>query len=387
MKFIKFIAAAVVALSMVACGDNNATDTPAEKSPFEVSANCEFMQIDVDKAYFIVKLDGVLLDPAELAFFDTANNLVTMGTLEVELDGQKVLVPEWAPTQPETKSFWVAYKSYSNKKEPVTITAVDFALPESPVDAEPENVSFKKRTFFNQHTGAGCGYCPFAKAALYEVAADEEYGDKFINAAIYTFDSKEPMYPSKYGSIATVFGVSSWPTLIYDMKSSFGTGKVHEQNVGFVKQAIDDSQSEAAKAGIAVSIASDSGDTFVARASVKAAVDGEYFVGAWLVEDGIEHSQSNYGCEADIDFNIHNNVLRIADSGNNFYGHSLGAMKAGEIKEKLFTMTLNTTGKNAWVKENCRMIFFVSAKVGNKVIVTNCIGNDVYSESIEFDYE
>ena len=388
MKLMKFFAMALLAVAMIGCGPENNEDYPAEKSPLKVKANSNLVQIGVDKAYFLVYLNDELLAPEELVFFDENDEIVTMSTLEVEHEGQTITVPEWVPTKPETKSFWVAYKSYESSKNPVSITAVDFALPETMEDPQPDNVSFVKRTFFTQFTGAGCGWCPFAKAALYAAASEEAYADKFLVAACYTFGSTEVLYPEGYGNIATVFGVSGYPTIVYDMKGSFGTGKDDAQNFALVKSVLDTSLQEPAKAGIAVNIASDSGDTFVARASVKAAVDGEYYVGAWLVEDGLDVDQSNYGCTMEgVDFNIHNNVLRIADSGDRYYGHSLGAMKAGEIKDHVFLMTIKTTGKKAWTKENCRLIVFVATKAGNNVYVTNCISNDHFSEPIEFDYK
>lgn len=388
MKILRFITAAIVALAMVGCGDKPG-GTVTEKSPFRMEVGNSFVQIGVDHAYFLVYLDDQLVDPAELTFYDENDEEVAMSTYEVEVDGVMVTVPEWIPTEPVTKSFWVAYKSYYTK-ELVSVTAVTFALPERLADPQPDNVSFVKRTFFTQFTGAGCGYCPYAKAALYEAAADEEYADKFVVAAIYTYDSSEPMYPKSNGDIATAFGVSSYPAVLYDLNGRISHEMKHS-DYNNVKYAIDNSLSEDTKAGISISVAYDEGDTFAARVSVKAAVDGDYYVGLWLVEDGIEYQQSDYGCLYDdnngLNFNIHNNVLRIADSGDKYYGHSLGAMKAGDVKDEVFAMTINTTGKKPWVKENCRLVAFVASKVGGNVFVTNVVTNDVFNESIAFEYK
>lgn len=394
MKFLKFIAAAVFALSLVACEDKPA-NTPIEKSPFRMEVSKNFVQIGVDHAYFLVYLDDVLVDHSELTFYDADDQEVTMTPYEVEIDGTTVTVPEWVPTKPETKSFWVSYKSYYTK-ELITITAVDFAIPEPMEDPQPNNLSFVKRTFFTQFTGAGCQWCPYAKAALYAAADDEAYADKFVVSAIYTFNSQEALYPSGYGSIATAFGVTSYPYVFYDMMGAFtNSGTSVENTTATVKAAIDRSHMEAAKAGIAVRVSSDEGDTFAARVSVKAAVDGEYYVGLWLVEDGIEAHQANAGCVVEgIDFNIHNNVLRIADSGEGYFGHSLGAMKAGEVKDQVFTMnffkgTYNNKGEEVrapWVKENCRLIAFV-ATTNRGTYITNVVANDVYSESIPYEYK
>ncbi len=391
MKLLKLMAVAVAALAMVACnGPESGVDTPIEKSPFRMEVSSSWVQIDVDHAYFLVYLDDVLVNHEELTFYDENDEEVTMSPLEIEIDGSTVTVPEWIPTKPETKSFWVSYKSYYTK-ELKSITAVNFALPQPMEDPQPANKSFVKRTFFTQFTGADCGYCPFAKASLYEAANDPNYADKFVVAAIYTYQATDDLYPTNYANIDRKFGVSSYPTVFFDMKGIVNQEK-KDSGFTFTKAAIDESHKEDAKAGIAVNVASDDGDTFVARISVKAAVDGVYYVGAWLVEDGLYEKQANYGCNADIDFNTHNNVLRIADSGENYVGHSLGAMKAGEIKDQVVTMTIKDPNPNSkkepWVKENCRLVVFVTTEKNNgSVYVTNVVANDVYSESIEFEYK
>ncbi len=391
MKFLKFITAAVFALALVACEENN--DGPIEKSPFEVEVNSNLVQIGVDRVYFLVTLDGVFVNPAELEVFDAkTNDIVTLKTTEVEIDGVMTAVPEWVPTKPETKSFWVSYKSYNNYKTPVTITAVDFAMPDPMEDTMPECVNFVKRAFFNQFTGTTCGNCPYAMAGFNIVANDAQYADRYINVGIHTYTTTDPMYPYGYENIATAYGVSGYPTICIDMQGSFGAGRDVESNAQNIKQVIDNSVRKGAKAGIAVNVASDEGNTFVARVSVKAAVTGEYKVGAWIVEDDIEADQANYGCNYDMNYNIHESVLRVADSrpngANNYYGHSLGIIEEGKIKDHVFVLSLEKVNefKDDWVKENCRLVVFVTTKDGNSWYVTNVVTNSIYSEPIEFEY-
>lgn len=392
MKKLKFIVAALATLGMVACEQQPETSTTPVGTNFKVEANTSLFQIGVDNAYFIVTIDDTIIAPEELVVFDyDTNEIVATSTLEVEIDGAKVMVPEWKPTKPQAKKFWVAYKSYNNRQDPISIIAVDFALPQPAEDSEPENVNFVKRTFFTKFTGTGCGYCPYATAALHLLAEDEEWADKFVKAEIHTYETSDPMYPTAYANIATTFGVSGYPTVIYDMMAMVGTGTNVNNIVSGMQSAINSSLNSPAKAGIAVNVASDEGDTFVARVSVKAAVDGEYLVGAWLVEDNIVAQQSNYGCNVEMDYNTHDAALRIADSrpanSNYYYGHSLGAMKKCQVSDYVFTMTFDSTPNKAWVKENCRLIVFVSANEGGKHYVTNVVTNSVYTEPIAFEYK
>ena len=398
MKFFRFIAAALFALALVSCnnGQNNEDDpNNHEKSPFKVRVGNNVVQMGIDHAYFLVTLDDQLVDPSLLVFFDAdKTEVVEMNTYEVEIDGEVVAVPEWIPTKAETKRFWVAYNSYNNQKNPVSITALDFELPKPMVDPQPENVSFVKRAFLNQFTGTECGYCPYAISSLYKAANNEKYADKFINVAIHTYSNTDPMYPKGYANIETSFGVSNYPTIAYDMMGSIGMGKDESKNDSNIETIIETSLRNGAKAGIAVSVASGEGDTFVARASVKAGVDGEYSVGAWLVEDNIEARQENYGCKFEMDYNTHESALCVADSfvssNNSYLGHSLGAMQAGEIKDYIFVISTTnpdtSTKARTWVKENMRLVVFVSTKTGNRTHVTNVVTNSVYTESIAFEY-
>lgn len=397
MKFLRFIAAAMLSLAIVGCdnGTENPNDGPNEKSPFKVRVGSNVVQMGIDHAYFLVYLDEELVDPSLLVFFDADNTeVVEMSTYEVEIDGQIVTVPEWIPTKAETKRFWVAYNSYNNQKNPVSITALDFAIPEPMVDPQPENVSFVKRAFLNQFTGTECGYCPYAISALYKAAHNDKYADKFINVAIHTYSTTDPMYPKSCANIATSFGVQNYPTIVYDMMGSLGVGEDENNNTRNVETIIETSLRNGAKAGVAVSVASGEGDTFVARASVKAGVDGEYSVGAWLVEDNIEARQSNYGCTFEMNYSLHESTLCVADSfvesNNSYYGHSLGTMQAGEIKDHVFVISTtnpDTSSKaRTWVKENMRLVVFVSTKTSNRMHVTNVVTNSVYTESIAFEY-
>lgn len=390
MKFLRFITAAVMALSMVACGEPTEEETPGGKSPFKVQVNSNVIRLGVDNAYFLVYIDNVLAEYDEITVFDyKTNDIIPTTPLEVELDGTTVTVPEWTPSEIGTRTFWVSYKSYHNQNAPVGFTVVDFDFPDRVEDPQPENLNFTKRVFVNKFTGVGCQYCPYATAALH--AAAETMGDKFITAEIHTYP-QDPYSPTNYANIETFFGVRDYPTVFFDMSLSLKIGKDMPTNESRFKTAIERCYEIPANAGIAANIASDSGDTFIARVSVKAAVDGEYSVGAWLVEDNIRHSQANGGCTADIDFTQHNAVLRVADSkpigSESYFGYPLGEMKAGEIKDQLFTISVDEPNqqKNDWIKENCRLILFVTTVQDGRTVVTNCIGNDLYTESIPYDY-
>ncbi|MBR0336373.1 MAG: Omp28-related outer membrane protein, partial [Alistipes sp.] len=122
------------------------------------------------------------------------------------------------------------------------------------------------------------------------------------------------------------------------------------------------------------------------RTSVKVNQDGEYFVGAWLVESGLYAQQSNYtDLKADY-LDIHENVVRIADSnpsGSNFMGFSLGHIAKGESSDYLFVMELD----RSWKVENCHLVLFVSTMSQNQQVLTNVVKTTSLTSGVEFEYK
>jgi hypothetical protein len=94
-------------------------------------------------------------------------------------------------------------------------------------------------------------------------------------------------------------------------------------------------------------------------------------------------------------------VLRIADSNPaaGYIGHDLGDLNAGDLVDYVFVMNLKENAAEAgksneemnhkthWVKENCRLVFFVTIDSHNGYYVTNAITNTSLTENITFDYK
>lgn len=371
--------------------------------------NTTVFQKDVDDVYFEIYYRGQLVtfpdDNLAIMDYDTHAEAKIEG-LEVELDGQKVTLPKFvAPSVGEHK-LYLYYKTSNTRNKPITLTAVDFALPKRLEDKEPANLEFTKRALFTQFTGTGCSFCPFISTALHAMKNDPEVADKFYNAAAHTYNDASDLAPLQNSDIDERFGISNYPYIVGDMKfrtSNVGSWALNQKNLtNYVNQSVE----EGAKAGISASISSE-GNTLVVRATVKASVNGTYRVGAWLVEDGIYSPQAS-GMSAPYpdgmvakDLNYHNNVLRIADSNPaaSYIGHDLGDMNAGDMVDYVFVMNLKEDAAEAgktnetmnhkthWVKENCRLIFFVTTENKNGYYVTNAIGNTSLTENIAFDYK
>ncbi|MBO7300140.1 MAG: Omp28-related outer membrane protein [Tidjanibacter sp.] len=374
-----------------------------------VNVNATIFQKDVDDVYFEIYYRGNLITypDDDLAILDYATHEeVELAGMEVELNGETVTLPKFiAPSIGEHK-IYIYYKTSNTYKKPLVLTAVDFAIPKRIEDPQPENLTFTKRTFFTQFTGAGCQYCPFISAALHDMKNDATVADKFVNVGIHTYNDSADLSPLDCQDIDERFGVSNYPVIIGDMKfrtSNVGKWEYNRRNLtNYVEQSV----AEGAKAGLSASISGE-GSTIVIRATLKASENGNYRLGAWLVEDDVYSPQTSAltapypeGMEAN-DLNYHEAVLRIADSNpaNSYTGHSLGYMNAGDKVDYVFVMNIKEDADEAsktnekmnhkkhWVKENCRIILFATADSSSGYYVTNAISNTSLTENIAFDYK
>ena len=189
--------------------------------------------------------------------------------------------------------------------ETVVVTVLP-SIPELPADSDEANTSFKHRILLIDHTGNTCGYCPQMMLALKEVSESGDYHSKYYEAMAHSYASTDPATSAAANAISSYYGVNSYPTLTYNFlhptTSSF--------NAEHIKQQIDAQWKEAADAGIAAS-ASLAAKSVVVNTEVKAAVENEYRITAWLLEDGIEANQIN---ATESWMNIHNNAIRQAST-------------------------------------------------------------------------
>lgn len=303
---------------------------------------------------------------------------------------------EFSTTVAGEYKFWASYKSEIS--DTITITAEEpeedpdnNETPEGPTDSDPENLNFKRRSLLIQFTGTGCGYCPGMTQSLRDVLSNEEYAEHTVLTAAHRYNGSDPAYLAGY-ALDQAMGISGYPSLVADMcyiVTSYYTNYVEN----LVTTALSRTT---AKAGIsAVSYIED--DKVIIKATVKAAEESKFRIGAWLMEDGIYGQQSNYGI-AEGDFNIHDNCIRVADSkvsSSDYTGYEIGPVdengkvqpiKKGETAEYTFTIEL----KDKWKRENCSLVIFVTTpeKVQGResYFVNNVIEMPLEGE-VAFEYE
>ena len=341
---------------------------------------------------FVVRYDGEVLPSLNgVALYDVATNKpLTTGTKVVNaIDGTPYTLLTFTPTKAGSYSVYVDGGALYDKSYAISFKVVDYEIPARPADSKPMSTSFKHRSLIMQFTGLNCSNCPAVRSAMDSVFAEEKYKDTAVHTAIhcesYSPDRSFVIYHNDRLDLSSALGVTSWPTYWVDWVHTNGNQGIND-NIKNIKKYLDLQQASPAKAGIAARMLWKR-NTLVVRVSVKAAVDGDFYVGAWLLENGLKGTQAGTTNPA---YMIHNNVVRIADShieggGNwDYYGHRLGTLSKGDVTDYLFEMEL----KDNWAASNCHLAIFVSHydSVSQKIEVTNAVETKNLNSGVSFQY-
>lgn len=100
------------------------------------------------------------------------------------------------------------------------------------------------------------------------------------------------------------------------------------------------------------------------------ATEGEYYVAAYVIEDGVINFQASQSSSA-----VHKNVLRAAFT-NDTFGELVaeGSIAAGDTFDKTFSMTLDPS----WVQSNLEIAVIVWKKDGDEYLFVNTNSTDTF---------
>lgn len=288
----------------------------------------------------------------------------------------------------------------------VSIKVVDQEIPGRTADPQPANTSFVHRTFFNQHTGANCGYCPGMTKLLKDTfgefetdpvrkAAKQEVREKVVLAALRTYGGGE-------AGFAHVANPSTgWPYLHIDYVDSYDYNKTVEG----LTEKINQRTADPAAVGISANpVYYAATKQIIVRVTVKAAVKGDYNVGLWLMQDNYYRLQSdNLGIisgNSKDPYHYHNNCVRVADSKylGAHIGFPLGMLEAGQSGDWVFVFDLKDAiekgkDKGGWWESfsesrlnDLHFAAFVTTFSGSSYAVLNAI-DFPYNTPAQFDYK
>jgi hypothetical protein len=237
--------------------------------------------------------------------------------------------------------------------------------------------------------------------ALHQVLTSPAYGDKVVVAAAHLYNENDPSYLLEAQTLDNALGVQGYPSVFSDLdKNGYG-----DASFAALKKCIDDAQARTTvKGGIAVASEYHAEEEYIViNATVKAKETTEFRVGAWLLEDKISGKQEVYPDPykgtgeliqplEGVDFNSHNNTIRLADSkasNTDFSGYSLGIIEAGKTASRAFAFKLKPNGNGSqtmWNHNNLRVVVFISTKDNGKWYVNNVVSCPK-DGSVDFEYE
>ena len=385
MKALKFLAMFfLAALAFVGCEPGNNESEEKTKSLILVADKTTIYDNGVDAVTFTLYYDGLILESGYTLY----NN-------ETPLEGNT-----FTSTEQGTFNIWASYGTAYSKEIGVNVIATPPAAPAAPEDTNPSKTNFVRRTLLTQFTGTGCGYCPLMMNALHQILTNATYGNKVVVAAAHLYNTSDPCWLDDAQTLDNALGVTGFPSVYADLdKNSQG-----DATFASLKSCINKSQNRVGvKGGIAVNSKYDADKGYInINVLVKAKEATEFRVGAWLLEDNIYGKQSVYQDPYSssgvliqpldgVDFNTHNNCIRIADSkatNTDFTGYSLGTIEAGKTASREFAFELKTNGtggKNYWNHDNLRVIVFISTKEDSKWYVNNVV-KCPKEGSVDFEY-
>lgn len=370
-------------ISVTAVNDLDLSDIEEEGLSLTLSSN--LVQVDNGYVTFVIRYNGSVLTPEEavkVKIYDAeTDQQVELQYAEFEGEGgKKFSLPTYTATEAGAKSFWISYKIYNTIKSPVTITAVSANIPPRPVDLQPANTNFVRRVLFTQLTGTWCGNCPYLISAFHDLSALDQYKDKYVHTAVHNKDGLECKVGQFDLSDMTNY-TGNYPFVLYNLSEAMPTHN-REYNLARMCGIIDVESKRPALVSIAARTEMKDGQLLV-RASVKANKSAEYSIGCWLLESKLVRPQSNStGIKEDY-LDIHENVVRIADSvkpgtTRNLQGYDIGMINAGDRSDYLFVLELDPS----WVVENCHLVLFVFSDNA----MANVVQTKSLTSGVEFEY-
>ena len=315
-------------------------------------------------------------------------DVTASSTIHANYTNEEVSNP-YTTTESGDFSFYAMYNGIKSKICSVTVTPA--YAPEFPEDANPTSYDFNQRMLLVDHTGLGCGYCPYMKEAIKEAENNANYKDKFNVVYAYSYSSSEVCYTSTsktlfnyYQNVCSTSTIGMYLTGYPSLTSNYNHNTAANYNM--VQGQINELWDANPTASIALA-AKIEGEKIVISASVKSSKTQNVKLSLWVLEDDITATQSNATASW---MHNHHSVLRDAPtkvSATDISGIDFGYIEANSTMSRV--MEFDLFAASSWKKENFKVIAIISApseKYDNKYEVVNTAMCEMGS-SIGFDYK
>lgn len=217
--------------------------------------------------------------------------------------------------------------------EDVQIFATDTPISLDVADNQPNNISFKHRSFLLRYTGTACPYCSIVIDDIRQLKSENIIPNNAVLAVAHTYNREDPAYTP-----LSFLKLNSYPDVRINNTSSnlYQSGSAYK----LMKDYIESESKESADVGIAVNATRVSG-TLVLNVGVKAAVDGTYAVNVWVLQDGIYGRQQTADGSAASYRNYHDDCI-IAAAYPSVVGQNLGVISQKQIVKNQFIFDIES---------------------------------------------
>lgn len=233
--------------------------------------------------------------------------------------------------------------------------------PALPTDPDTENYAFNHRILLVDHTGVGCTNCPRiidGLIALGETEISKHYNEVACHGDItFAKEHNDNAYSEAAAIVDLFYAISTYPNIQFNFASGDGNVNNVANNSTTIASLVKE---EGADVGIAIATTLED-DTVCVNVGVKAAVEQEYRVTVWLLENNISNP-NQLGATSDLHF-THNHALRNiagAHSSDDISGDSIGVVAVGATKQHYVELTV----EEGWNSANMDVLVIVSADDG-----------------------
>ncbi|MFI3332340.1 MAG: Omp28-related outer membrane protein [Rikenellaceae bacterium] len=243
----------------------------------------------------------------------------------------------------------------------ITVTCIDW-----------DSIDFYKRVFGIQFTATWCGYCPIMTAGIHYFNKDYSGEDRAIFASAHGSDVMSNNYSN---SLINKMNISGFPTLLVgsvnaNYTTSIGAYTPYTTTVAYLVKAVEEIEEQDVCTAISASSNYDSSNIII-EAKIAVCTDGEFGIGAMVLEDGITASQTSYVTLSsiglgDYDTSNHLNVLQgiypYSYSGDQY--EDLGGVESHSSGQQYsFSCTFDISKLTSLSNiENCRIAVYTYNK-------------------------
>lgn len=328
----------------------------------------DYLEIIANKT--IIKADGV--DEVEFSVFLNGEELFYGYTIicdNIPIEGKRF------NTTKQGKYTFVAIYDDIVSRNLAVIHSVDAIIPKKPSNF---NTAAKSLLTFMPFISNDPVRYSWADSLVKKIGENELTKDKFIKVTNPILPNNKWVFPKEFYNIK--IGVASYPYIAFNHERFSSSN--FEDAATCLLQATYNLQKDAVNVGINSILYE---KTIVTRILLKAAVEGNYYVGAFLVEDNVEFIERATKYQYDA-------VIRHIDCGDYIIGNKVGHISKSDTKEHVFVWNLDNireiynASENNWgdfVNENLRVIVYVYSEDKNNNGLNKFQFNNVVEKTID----